>query len=50
MTLKEFLHLGVGFRYLGADDGKLRYKGRPESNVIDNYVDRAIFQGSMPIN
>jgi phosphate-selective porin len=36
---REFLHLGVAFRHLGADNGKLRYKGRPESNVIDNYVD-----------
>jgi len=40
----EFLHLGIAFRHLGADDGNLRYKGRPESNVIDYYVDT----GDMP--
>jgi phosphate-selective porin OprO and OprP len=40
---REFLHFGVGFRHLGADKGELRYKGRPESNVIDNYVDTGAF-------
>lgn len=40
---REFLHVGVGFRYLGADDNEMRYKGRPESNVIDNYVDTGKF-------
>lgn len=40
---REFLHLGVGFRHLGADNDQLRYKGRPESNVIDNYVDTGDF-------
>ena len=42
---REFLHLAVAFRHLGADDGQLRYKGRPESNVIDNYVDTGNFPG-----
>lgn len=36
---KEFLHLGFGLRYNGADNERMRFKGRPESNVIDNYVD-----------
>ena len=37
---REYLHLGVAARYLGASStGKLRFKGRPESNVIDNYTD-----------
>ena len=40
---RKFLHLGVGYRYVGADEGKLRYKGRPESNVTDNYVDSGNF-------
>jgi phosphate-selective porin OprO/OprP len=35
----SFLHLGLAGRYAGADDNTLRYKGRPESNVADNYVD-----------
>jgi phosphate-selective porin len=40
---RDFLHLGVGLRYVGADSGELRYKGRPESNVIDDYVDTGTF-------
>jgi phosphate-selective porin OprO/OprP len=35
----SFFHLGLAGRYAGADDNTLRYKGRPESNVADNYVD-----------
>jgi phosphate-selective porin OprO/OprP len=35
----SFLHLGLSSRYVGAENGSLRYKGRPESNVADNYVD-----------
>ena len=35
----RFLHLGLSGRYAGGDDDLLRYKGRPESNVTDNYVD-----------
>ena len=35
----KFLHLGIAGRYVGAEDGKIRYKGRPESNVADNFVD-----------
>ena len=36
---KSFLHLGVSGRYAGADEDAMRYKGRPESNVTDPYVD-----------
>lgn len=42
---KSFLHLGVAGRYAGADDNTLRYKGRPESNVADNYVDTGNLPG-----
>ena len=41
---KEFLHLGVAYRYNGADDGTMRFKGRPESNVTDYYVDTGNFE------
>ena len=41
---KEFLHLGVAFRYNGADAGKMRFRGRPESNVTDHYVDTGNFE------
>ncbi len=38
-TGRRFLHLGASWRYAAADDGVLRYRGRPESNVADYYVD-----------
>lgn len=42
---KSFLHLGVSGRYAGADNNTMRYKGRPESNVTDNYVDTGNLSG-----
>lgn len=33
-----YLHVGFAARYLGATQGKLRFRGRPESHVTDNYV------------
>ena len=36
---KRFLHLGISGRYAGADNNTLRYRGRPESNVADYFVD-----------
>ena len=36
---RRFLHLAGAFRRNGADEGTVRLKGRPESNVTDNYVD-----------
>jgi phosphate-selective porin OprO and OprP len=41
----RFLHLGVSGRYAGADDDTLRYRGRPESNVSDYYVDTGDLAG-----
>ncbi len=38
-----FTHLGASVRRAGADGGKLRYRGRPESNVTDYYVDTGSF-------
>lgn len=34
----QFLHLALALRHV-ASDGTLRYRGRPESNVTDFYVD-----------
>lgn len=34
----QFLHLGIALRHVAAD-GTLRYRGRPESNVTDYYLD-----------
>ena len=33
-----YLHVGFAARYVGATQGKLRFRGRPESNITDNYV------------
>jgi phosphate-selective porin OprO/OprP len=41
---RRFLHLAGAFRRNGADEEKVRFKGRPESSVTDNYVDT----GSIP--
>jgi phosphate-selective porin OprO and OprP len=36
---RNFVHLGASARYVGNDDNLLRMKGKPASNVADNYVD-----------
>src|SRR5262245_552954 len=41
----NYLHLGIGVRYTGADEGTLRFRGRPESNVTDYYVDSGAIEG-----
>ncbi len=33
----------MSYRYNGADAGKMRFRGRPESNVTDYYVDTGNF-------
>lgn len=40
---REYLHLAVGLRYNQADDGVMRFRGRPENNKIDYYVDTGTF-------
>jgi phosphate-selective porin len=35
----EYLHVGASVRYYAGDDNKLRFKGKPASNVASNYVD-----------
>jgi phosphate-selective porin OprO/OprP len=42
----RYFHVGGGYRYNGADNETMRYKGRPESNVTDNYVDTGNFPAS----
>ena len=39
----NYLHLGSSVRYNKGDNNTLSYKGRPESNVADWYVDTGIF-------
>jgi phosphate-selective porin OprO/OprP len=42
----EYVHVGVGFRSVGADDGSMRFAGRPESNVADKFTDTKSFAAS----
>ncbi len=36
---RRYLHLGAAWRRNGADQDSIRFKGRPETNVSDYYVD-----------
>jgi phosphate-selective porin OprO and OprP len=36
----------MGMRYNGADKGQMRFRGRPEANSIDYYVDTGNFNAS----
>ena len=40
---RDYLHLGLGLRRVGNDQGTMRFKGRPESNVADNFTDTGDF-------
>ena len=40
---REYLHLGVGARHVGSDNGTMRFSGRPSSNVADKYLDTGEF-------
>ena len=40
----SYVHLGVGVRHVGGDEGTVRFKGRPESNVTSDYVDSGKLQ------
>ncbi len=42
----NYVHVGTSFRYAGAENGMVRLKGRPESNIASNYVDT----GDIPAN
>ncbi len=41
----RYFHLGISGRYLSAPHDTLRYAGRPESNVADDFVDTGNFPG-----
>ena len=40
---RNYLHLGLGLRQAGSDDGSMRFSGRPGSNVADKYLDTGSF-------
>ena len=39
----DYVHLGLGLKHVGSDDGTIRFDGRPESHVADKYVDTGSF-------
>jgi phosphate-selective porin len=41
----NYLHVAASMRYVGSDEGTLRLRGRPESNVTNYYVDSGSFVG-----
>jgi phosphate-selective porin OprO and OprP len=41
----DYFHVGGAVRYIGADAGTLRFRGRPESNVTSYYVDSGSIAG-----
>jgi phosphate-selective porin OprO/OprP len=41
----EYLHLGFTTRWIGATDGNLRFRAKPESNVTNDYLDTGNFSG-----
>ncbi|HKE94749.1 MAG TPA: porin [Povalibacter sp.] len=41
----RYLHLAASARYYAGDKNNLRFKGRPESNVADNFVDTGNIPG-----
>jgi phosphate-selective porin len=42
---KQFMHAAVAVRYVEADNGTLRLRGKNESNISSNYVDTKTFSG-----
>lgn len=42
---RRFLHVAASFRYYGGVDDQLRYRGKPASNVADDYVDTGRLAG-----
>ena len=42
----EWVHLGVDYRYVGNTYGKLRFRGKPESDIAPNFVDTGSFTGN----
>lgn len=40
---RNYLHLGLGYRRVGSDNGIMRFSGRPESNVATKFTDTGNF-------
>ena len=42
----DLLHVGIGYRYTDATEGKLSYKAKPEVNTAPNYINTGSFNAS----
>ena len=40
----DYIHIGLSGRYNAGDQGTLRYRGKPESNVADYFVDTGVIE------
>lgn len=47
---KQFIHMAVSMRYVEAQDGMVRLKGKNESNISSNYVDTKSFAADHQFN
>jgi hypothetical protein len=43
---RTYLHAGFGVRYTGGDKDQLRFRARPEVNIVDYYADTGNFDAS----
>jgi len=43
---RELMHVGIGYRYTGATDGKLSYKAKPEVNTAPVFINTGSFDAS----
>ncbi|CDF78763.1 phosphate-selective porin O and P [Formosa agariphila KMM 3901] len=47
---KQFMHMGIGVRYVDAVDDIIQLKGKNESNITSNYVDTGAMDASNQLN
>lgn len=47
---KQFMHMGIGVRYVDAQDEIIQLKGKNESNISSNYVDTGALNASHQFN
>jgi phosphate-selective porin len=40
---RDLIHVGAGYRYTGATEGKLSYKGKPEANTAPSFINTGSF-------
>ena len=46
LSARDFVHVGVGYRYAGAPGGKISYKAKPEVNTAPSFISTGAFDAS----